>query len=335
MSAPIIEVQNLSKFFPIQAGIFRRTVGQVRAVDDVSFAVRKGETLGIVGESGCGKSTLARTIVRLYEPTGGEVLFKGENFTRLGPAELRAARRDMQMIFQDPYSSLNPRMPVGRIIEEPLLLHGVGTPAERQKKVGSLLERVGLRSDVVNRYPHEFSGGQRQRICIARALALDPEVIICDEAVSALDVSVQSQVLNLLVDLQRDLGLTYLFISHDLAVVKYISDRVAVMYLGRIVELADSDKLYGSPQHPYTRALLGAVPQPDPHRRSDPEILEGDVPSPSNPPPGCYFNPRCKFVTDKCREVAPTLADIDGAGHFASCHLLDDPSADAASGGPN
>jgi oligopeptide/dipeptide ABC transporter ATP-binding protein len=333
MSDNIIEVRNLSKFFPIHSGIFRKHVGDVRAVDDVSFDVRRGETLGIVGESGCGKSTLARAIVRLYEPTAGKIRFKGQDFTALAAGELKHARRDMQMIFQDPYSSLNPRMPVGKIIEEPLFLHDVGTPASRQKKVGELLERVGLRSDAVNRYPHEFSGGQRQRIGIARALALDPEVIICDEAVSALDVSVQSQVLNLLVDLQRDLGLTYLFISHDLSVVKYISDRVAVMYLGRIVELADSDKLYESPQHPYTQALLRAVPQPDPHRKSDPELLEGDVPSPSNPPSGCYFNPRCKFVTDRCREEAPTLIDVDEAGHFASCHLVDRMSADASTGG--
>ncbi len=333
MSDNIIEVRNLSKFFPIHAGIFRKHVGNVRAVDDVSFDVRRGETLGIVGESGCGKSTLARAVVRLYEPTAGKIVFKGQDFTGLSAGELKHARRDMQMIFQDPYSSLNPRMPVGKIIEEPLYLHDVGTPEERQKKVSELLERVGLRSDAVNRYPHEFSGGQRQRIGIARALALDPEVIICDEAVSALDVSVQSQVLNLLVDLQRDMGLTYLFISHDLSVVKYISDRVAVMYLGRIVELADSDKLYDSPQHPYTQALLRAVPQPDPHRKSDPELLEGDVPSPSNPPPGCYFNPRCKFVTDRCREEAPTLIDVDEAGHFASCHLVDGKSAEASTGG--
>jgi len=333
MSDNIIEVRNLSKFFPIHSGIFRKHVGDVRAVDDVSFDVRRGETLGIVGESGCGKSTLARAIVRLYEPTAGKIRFKGQDFTGLDAGALKHARRDMQMIFQDPYSSLNPRMPVGKIVEEPLYLHDVGTPEERRKKVGELLERVGLRSDAVNRYPHEFSGGQRQRIGIARALALDPEVIICDEAVSALDVSVQSQVLNLLVDLQRDLGLTYLFISHDLSVVKYISDRVAVMYLGRIVELADSDKLYDSPQHPYTQALLRAVPQPDPHRRSDPEVLEGDVPSPSNPPPGCYFNPRCKFVTDRCREEAPTLIDVDEAGHFASCHLVDVKSAEASTGG--
>ncbi|MEO1271248.1 MAG: dipeptide ABC transporter ATP-binding protein [Myxococcota bacterium] len=327
MNNDILTLRGVSKYFPIHGGVFRREVGRVYAVNKVSLAVKKGETLGIVGESGCGKSTLARTILRLYEPSDGEVLFKGKDMVKLNRSELKAMRRDMQMIFQDPYASLNPRMSVGAILEEPFVLHKIGTKAERQAKIAQLLQQVGLRPDAIHRYPHEFSGGQRQRIGIARALALNPDVIICDEAVSALDVSVQSQVLNLLVRLQRELGLTYLFISHDLTVVKYISDRIAVMYLGRVVELATSDDLYRSPSHPYTQALLTAVPIPDPSRKDESDMLEGDVPSPSNPPSGCHFHTRCKFATEHCTKVAPELKPLSNRPEqWAACHLRDPDS---------
>ncbi|MBH23024.1 MAG: hypothetical protein CMH57_00925 [Myxococcales bacterium] len=322
----ILKLNNVSKYFPITGGILRREVGRVYAVNNVSLAVKKGETLGIVGESGCGKSTLARTILRLYEPSGGEVIFKGQDLTKLDKKGLKATRRDMQMIFQDPYASLNPRMSVGAILEEPFVLHKIGTKESRQKKIAELLTQVGLRPDAIHRYPHEFSGGQRQRIGIARALALNPDVIICDEAVSALDVSVQSQVLNLLVRLQREFELTYLFISHDLTVVKYISDRIAVMYLGRVVELATSDDLYGSPRHPYTQALLTAVPIPDPSRKDESDMLEGDVPSPSNPPSGCHFHTRCKYATAHCKKVAPELKTEPGRATQVACHLRDPDS---------
>ncbi|MEL6182749.1 MAG: oligopeptide/dipeptide ABC transporter ATP-binding protein, partial [Myxococcota bacterium] len=290
MNNDILTLRGVSKYFPIHGGVFRREVGRVYAVNKVSLAVKKGETLGIVGESGCGKSTLARTILRLYEPSDGEVLFKGKDMVKLNRSELKAMRRDMQMIFQDPYASLNPRMSVGAILEEPFVLHKIGTKAERQAKIAQLLQQVGLRPDAIHRYPHEFSGGQRQRIGIARALALNPDVIICDEAVSALDVSVQSQVLNLLVRLQRELGLTYLFISHDLTVVKYISDRIAVMYLGRVVELATSDDLYRSPSHPYTQALLTAVPIPDPSRKDESGIRSADCLGWAHRPQACRFH---------------------------------------------
>ena len=324
MSEPILELKNVSKYFPILGGIFQRERGRVYAVSDVSFKVNKGETLGIVGESGCGKSTLARVVVRLYDPSSGQMLFKGKDITKMDKATTMATHRDMQMIFQDPFASLNPRMSVANILEEPFILHKIGSPTERREKVARLLERVGLQPDAALRYPHEFAGGQRQRIGIARALALEPDVIICDEAVSALDVSIQSQVLNLLVDLQRDMNLTYLFISHDLTVVKYISDRIAVMYLGKVVELADKNDIYASPQHPYTQALLESIPHPDPSHAEIKSPLEGDVPSPRNPPSGCYFHTRCPHVTDLCRQVAPKLQPtIKNPEHRVSCHLVE------------
>jgi oligopeptide transport system ATP-binding protein len=333
----LLEARNISKYFPVKAGIFQREVARVYAVNDVSFTLNRGETLGIVGESGCGKSTLARALIRLYEPSSGSVHFDGQDFTSLNAAELKKARRKMQMIFQDPYASLNPRMSIGKILEEPLLLHNVGTPEQRRSKVLSLLKRVGLREDAVSRYPHEFSGGQRQRVGIARALALEPDLVLCDEAVSALDVSIQAQVLNLLVELQQEFGLTYLFISHDLAVVKYISDRVAVMYLGRVAEIASSDDLYQSPKHPYTKALLASLPIPDPRKRARVEPLSGEVPSPSNPPSGCYFHTRCQQATQHCRTEAPVLRILDdNPNHQVACHLYDpkvamtaDPSSTA------
>jgi len=324
----LLELDKVSKYFPVNGGVFKREVGRVHAVSQVSLTVAKGETLGIVGESGCGKSTLARTIIRLYDPTGGRIRFQGKDITEVGRSELKSIRRSMQMIFQDPFASLNPRMPIGAILEEPFKLHGIGTPAERKEKVLGLLEKVGLRPDAVYRYPHEFSGGQRQRVGIARAIALQPELVICDEAVSALDVSIQSQVLNLLVDLQRELQLTYVFISHDLAVVKYISDRIAVMYLGKVVELATSEALFQTPKHPYTQALLESLPVPDPHRRTPEVVLEGDVPSPRNPPSGCYFHTRCPHATDLCRREAPELVTIaDEPDRQAACHLLDESKA--------
>jgi len=321
----LLRVENLRKFFPITGGVFRRVVGQIQAVKDVSFVLNTGETLGIVGESGCGKSTLGRTLARLYEPTNGEIFFRGANFSKLPANELKKARRHMQMIFQDPYASLNPRRSVSEILEEPFNLHQIGTKAQRREWVKELLQTVGLRPEALNRYPHEFSGGQRQRIGIARAIALKPELIICDEAVSALDVSIQAQILNLLVKLQREMKLTYIFISHDLGVVKYICDRVAVMYLGQIVEISDAKELYAKPSHPYTQALLSSVPKPDPRQRSRGEILEGDVPSPSKPPSGCRFHTRCKYVTEICKQEEPLLrvAPQGSASHLAACHNLE------------
>jgi oligopeptide transport system ATP-binding protein len=322
----LLDVKGLKMHFPITKGIiFQKQVGAIKAVDGVDFTLFKGETLGLVGESGCGKSTTGRAILQLYRPTGGEVVFEGQDLTKTKGEELRKMRRRMQMIFQDPYASLNPRMTVGSIIGEPLEVHGIGkSKAERQERVQELLKIVNLNPYFVNRYPHEFSGGQRQRIGIARALAVNPAFIVCDEPISALDVSIQAQIINLLEDLQDELGLTYLFIAHDLSVVRHISDRIAVMYLGKIVELADRDELYADPKHPYTQALLSAVPIPDPviEGRRKRIILEGDVPSPANPPRGCHFCTRCPRVMEVCREKEPSFKD-DGKGHYVACFLYE------------
>ncbi len=320
----LLDVKGLRKFFPIKRGFLRKTVGHVRAVDDVSFHIRKGETLSLVGESGCGKTTTSRCILRAIDPTAGQILFRsGEGATvdvaALPKGKVRPLRRQMQMIFQDPYSSLNPRMTLLDIVGEPLLVNGVGNREERMDRVSELLRLVGLRPEYMRRFPHAFSGGQRQRIGIARALALNPSLVVADEPVSALDVSVQAQILNLLMDLQSQLGLTYLFVAHDLSVVKHISDRVAVMYVGKIVEMAETEPIFAHPRHPYTEALLSAVPKPDPRLRSKRIVLEGDVADPANPPPGCYFHPRCRYAVDVCRSVTPTLVELE-PGHFASCH---------------
>jgi oligopeptide transport system ATP-binding protein len=320
----LVSVRNLKKHFPIHRGVFRRQVGAVRAVDGVSFEIYKGETLGLVGESGCGKSTAGRTILQLLDPTDGEVIFEDKNLTRLGRGDMRRARRDMQMIFQDPYASLNPRMTVGAIVSEPLEIHGIGNAGQRRERVEELLRIVGLNPYFVKRYPHEFSGGQRQRIGVARALATNPSFIVADEPISALDVSIQAQVVNLLDDLKSELGLTYLFIAHDLSMVRYISDRVAVMYLGRIVELSSRDKVYDHPLHPYTQALLSAIPIPDPRKEMKRQriILEGSVPSPANPPSGCRFHPRCAYATEICVEVDPEFRNLgtEAAPHRVACH---------------
>jgi oligopeptide/dipeptide ABC transporter ATP-binding protein len=325
--ASLLEVRGLKKHFPIQRGVLRRVVGHVRAVDGVDFFIREGETLGLVGESGCGKTTIARCILRAYEPTAGEVWFRRDaelvNIAGVSPKEMKPLRRDMQIIFQDPFSSLNPRMTVMDIISEPLVIHGIAEGAQLKSMVRELLEAVGLRAQHMNRYPYAFSGGQRQRIGIARALALRPKLIVCDEPVSALDVSIQAQVLNLLEDLQKEFGLTYLFIAHDLSVVEHISDRVAVMYLGKIVELAGADALYARPLHPYTEALLSAVPRTDPDRISTRIILAGDVPSPANPPSGCKFHPRCRYAQPRCSEEEPALRE-NTADHYVACHLADE-----------
>ncbi len=320
----LVQVRDLKKYFPIKRGVFRRTVGHIRAVDGVSFDIYKGETLGLVGESGCGKSTAGRSILQLEVPTAGSVRFADRELTEMGKNDLRRARRHMQMIFQDPYASLNPRMTVGNIISEPLAIHGLGDGAGRKERVQELLRVVGLNPYFVNRYPHEFSGGQRQRIGVARALATNPSFIVADEPISALDVSIQAQVVNMLDDLKAELGLTYLFIAHDLSMVRYISDRVAVMYLGRIVELSTRDEVYDHPLHPYTQALLSAIPVPDPDKEARRQriILEGDVPSPANPPSGCRFHPRCAYVTDVCREVDPEFRNLGSAAesHMVACH---------------
>ena len=323
----LLEVEGLKKHFPIRKGVMQRVVGQVKAVDGVTFDLRKGETLSIVGESGCGKTTAGRSLLRLLKPTAGRAVWHGDE--RRGPVELfglserkmRVYRRDMQIIFQDPYASLNPRITVGNAVGEALRVHGLASGSELSDRVASLLVRVGLRPEVANRYPHEFSGGQRQRVGIARALALEPKLIVCDEAVSALDVSIQAQVINLLKDLQDEFGLSYIFIAHDLSVVKYISDRVAVMYLGRLVETGTTKQIFEDPQHPYTRALLSAIPSPDPTRKREHIPLSGDVPSPINPPQGCHFHTRCPVVEERCLETYPESIDV-GAGHCASCHLL-------------
>ena len=319
----LIEVKDLKMYFPVTKGIvLRRKIGDVKAVDGLTFSIRKGETLGLVGESGCGKSTTGRALIQLYKPTTGEVIFHGTDLTKLPPEQMRQMRRKVQMIFQDPYASLNPRMTVGDIIAEPIMVHNLRKGKEEvRERVQELLKLVGLNPYFINRYPHEFSGGQRQRIGIARALAVEPEFVVCDEPVSALDVSIQAQILNLLEDLQNQLGLTYLFIAHGLAAVKHISDRVAVMYLGKIVEIAAGAQLYQAPTHPYTQALLSAVPIPDPalERTRARIILTGDVPSPLNPPSGCRFHTRCPIATEHCKQEEPELKDI-GGGHMVSCH---------------
>ena len=318
--APLLEVTNLRKHFPIRKGVLGRTVGQVLAVDGVSFTINESETLGLVGESGCGKTTVGRTILRLIEPTSGEIKLRGQEITGLSKAGLRPLRRQMQIVFQDPFSSLNPRIRVGKIVGEPLKVHKIGDAAEQEERVANLFRLVGLRPDQRNNYPHQFSGGQRQRVSIARALALDPSFIVADEPVSALDVSIQAQVINLLMDLQRDLKLSYLFVSHNLAVVEHIAHRVGVMYLGRLVEYADKASLFANPRHPYTEALLAAVPLPDPSITRTRVHVSGDVPSPINPPSGCHFHPRCPIAEARCRVEKPELREV-GTGHQVACHL--------------
>jgi peptide/nickel transport system ATP-binding protein/oligopeptide transport system ATP-binding protein len=317
---PLLEVTDLVKHYPVRSGILRRAVGKVHSVDGVSFTIGVGETLGMVGESGCGKSTVARSILRLVEPTSGSIRLNGEDITHLGKANLRPHRRSMQIIFQDPFASLNPRMTAGDIVGEPLTVHGLLTGSAKRGRVAELFEQVGLRPDQMQNYPHQFSGGQRQRICIARALSLGPSLIVCDEPVSALDVSIQAQVINLLIDLQRKHDFSYLFIAHDLAVVAHISHRVAVMYLGRIVEIAEKRELFANPRHPYTQALLASVPVADPRKKSLKPLVDGDVPSPINPPSGCAFHTRCRYVMDRCRVERPELADVGGQ-HQVACFL--------------
>jgi oligopeptide transport system ATP-binding protein len=325
-AAPFIEVDNLVKHFPIRKGFFSSgEAGTVRAVDGISFTVARGETLGLVGESGCGKSTTGRLMLRLIDPTSGALRYDGTDLARVSPKQMRERRRELQIIFQDPFSSLNPRMTVESIITEPLVIHSIGTSASRRERAHELLDIVGLARSYANRYPHEFSGGQRQRIGIARALALRPQFIVCDEPVSALDVSIQAQVINLMQDLQKEFGLTYLFISHNLAVIRHIADRVAVMYLGKIVELTDKHSLYAEPKHPYTQALLSAIPIANPEHRRQRVVLTGDVPSPINPPSGCRFHTRCPYAEARCKAIEPPLMDV-GGGHYVACHLVQ-PSA--------
>ncbi len=319
MSESLLRAENIVKNFPVYGGLFAKEIAAVKAVQNVSFDIKKGETLGLVGESGCGKSTLGRALIRLIEPTSGKIFFKNKEITHISGNELRELRKKIQIIFQDPYASLNPRLTVQAILEEPLIIHNLfDSPKDRSDRVKELVNLVGLRPENLSRYPHEFSGGQRQRIGIARALAVSPELIICDEPVSALDVSIQAQVINLLMELQQKLGLTYLFIAHDLKVVEHVSHRVAVMYLGKIVEIAEADELYRNPQHPYTKALLSAIPVPDPKPRAERIILSGDVPSPLNPPSGCHFHPRCPIASDFCKTEVPALKEFS-AQHFVSC----------------
>ena len=332
--AKLLEVNGLKKYFPIQKGLLRKTVGYVKAVDDVSFFVREGETVGLVGESGCGKSTAGRTIIRLYDATAGEVFFnsrtlaaggarKRVNLLELNHADMKSVRKEISMVFQDPINSLNPRMTVSDIVGEPMVIHGQSMGPETETVIIGLLERVGLRPDHLRRYPHEFSGGQRQRIGIARALSLNPSLVICDEPVSALDVSIQAQTLNLLQDLQKDFNLSYIFVAHDLSVVQHISDRVAVMYVGKIAEIANAEELYSSPLHPYTEALLSAVPKADPLYKSERIVMQGDVADPSNPPSGCYFHPRCRYAEEICKQKAPEFRELKH-DHFVACHRAEE-----------
>ncbi|EOD00413.1 ABC transporter ATP-binding protein [Caldisalinibacter kiritimatiensis] len=320
-NSALLKVNGLKKYFPIKSGVFQRTVGYIRAVDGVDFEINKGETMGLVGESGCGKSTIGRTLLRLLKATDGEVLFQDKSLFELNKKDLRKMRTEMQIVFQDPYSSLNPRMTVGEIVGEAIKEHKIANGNELVERVIKVLERCGLSKYHIKRYPHEFSGGQRQRICIARALALEPEFIVADEAVSALDVSIQSQIINLLMDLQEEMGLTYLFISHDLSVVRYISDKIAVMYLGKIVEYADKNELFENPIHPYTKALLSAIPISHPRDKKKKIILEGDIPSAANPPTGCRFHTRCPYATKICKENEPQYKNV-GNGHYVACHLI-------------
>lgn len=319
MSTPLLKVENLVKRFPIYGGIFSREVASVKAVSGVSFELKRGETLGLVGESGCGKSTLGRCLIRLHDSTEGKIIYDGKDITNIEGEELRDMRKKMQIIFQDPFASLNPRMTIGAILEEPLIIHNLFASAkDRQDRIHELIDLVGLRREHLNRYPHEFSGGQRQRVGIARALAVNPELIVCDEPVSALDVSIQAQVVNLLMELQQKLGLTYIFIAHDLKVVEHVSTHVAVMYLGKIVEMAEAEELYKNPKHPYTKALMSAIPVPDPRRKEERIILTGDVPSPINPPTGCHFHPRCPMAIDDCKKIVPPL-EAKSPNHIAAC----------------
>ncbi|MEY2987331.1 MAG: hypothetical protein RJB13_852 [Pseudomonadota bacterium] len=325
----LLEVKNLQKYFPIQGGLWGREVGKVHAVDTVSFTVQRGKTLGLVGESGCGKSTLGRTLLRLTDPTAGEIIYEGQDITKLSAQDLRALRKDIQIIFQDPFASLNPRMSIREILSEPFEIHGLyKNPQERDAKIQELLQEVGLNPEAANRYPHEFSGGQRQRIGIARALALKPKLIVADEPVSALDVSIQSQILNLMMDLRDKYGLSYIFIAHDLAVIEHISDEIAVMYLGKIIEHTSAKNLYEKPRHPYTQALISSIPEPTIDRTKVKKTLQGDVPSPINPPPGCRFNTRCPYVKDKCRQSEPALQNKGTADdpHLVACHFADELS---------